>query len=391
MALGLACCGESTLPLLALQLGLPDGVVSTVGAMNFSCFLVLPLGFVLGGRMGAGKSMRLENFGMALGAAILGFAVWSWVGLFFAGLIAFFVSRAANFAMRFSLQRAIATDEEMPAMLARNYTGMYSCSLLGCLLVSFVLKLFPGANTLALIFLCGAILFALTGNCIGKVGEPGQVQKLAAVPVLPQVRLAWQHKLVRHQIYVGCLHNLILAAVVPINILAAKRGADMSDAAVIMLTAIQSVSAIAGSFVVKSITRKFGPRKMLILGYPLLWIICLWWCLIPENPPFAMLILPFILGGMLMVAFSTSLENYFLISVPTELQLGGTFLVFVVTGGAAGAVGMLLNWTLFKIAPMVIDPAAGAMTTYHFYYTVTGLLFALGIFGAISLPVKFRK
>ena len=67
-ALGQACCGEATIQLMALAINIPDRVVAAMGAMNYAGFLALPLGFVLGGKLGAGKSMQLENYLAALAA-----------------------------------------------------------------------------------------------------------------------------------------------------------------------------------------------------------------------------------------------------------------------------------------------------------------------------------
>ena len=90
------------------------------------------------------------------------------------------------------------------------------------------------------------------------------------------------------------------------------------------------------------------------------------------------------------MAFGTSLENYFLISVPDALQPGGTFLVFVITGGVAGSLGILINSAIFKIAGSLNIPS-GSMELYSFYFTVAGILFAAGIIAPWSLPVKHHK
>jgi hypothetical protein len=91
-----------------------------------------------------------------------------------------------------------------------------------------------------------------------------------------------------------------------------------------------------------------------------------------------------------MMTFGTSLENYFLISVPTALQPGGTFLVFVITGGVAGTLGIFINSIIFKIAGAMNIPS-GSMELYRFYFTIAGILFAAGIIAPWSLPVKHHK
>ncbi|MBE6368080.1 MAG: MFS transporter [Lentisphaerae bacterium] len=388
-ALGMACCGDAVLPLLAMELGISDAVTSMLGAMNYGCFLLLPLGFWAGGRYGAGRSMYIECAVMALAALLLagsGALASHW--LFFGGLAVYLVSRAANFAMRFSLQQNIAVDAETPAMLARNYIGMHSCSLIGFLLVSLVLYLFKGGNTMPLVLAAGGVFFFLAGKAIGGVFESESVRRQAAAPVRDQVKKAWQEPLIRQQIYVGCLLNLMLAAVVPVNILSARRGAGADASLVVMLTAVQALAAVSGCVLVRKVTQKFGPRTMMLTGYPLLWMLCLCWIFMPEQPGWWYLLIPFVLSGILLMAFGTSLENYFLLSVRPDLQIGGTFLVFVVTGGVTGAVGMLMNWLIFKLSAFVLPPDAGSMDVYHFYYSVIGTVFAAGILLPWSLPEK---
>lgn len=389
-ALALACCGDAVLPLLGVALELPDAVLSTLGAMNYASFLLLPLGFLLGGKLGAGKSMALENGVMALAVLLTASSLYLGKTAFFAGLLLFLTARAANNAMRFTLQKNIALESEMPAMLARNYIGLHSASLLGCLAVAVIFKLYPADRTIFFVLLAGALLFAAVAWCIRRIKEPLQVKQLAAQPLAGQIKAAWRDSLVRHQIYVGTLLNCFLATVVPINIIAAKQGASASNAMVIMLTAIQAISAVCGSILVREITRRYGPRRMMLAGYPLVWLLCAAWVLLPMRQYPLLMFIPFIAGGLLMMTLGTSLENYFLISVPTALQPGGTFLVFVITGGVAGTLGIFINSIIFKIAGAMNIPS-GSMELYRFYFTIAGILFAAGIIAPWSLPVKHHK
>lgn len=389
-ALALACCGDAVLPLLGVVLHLPDGVLSMLGAMNYASFLLLPLGFIIGGKLGAGKCMALNNLFMALAALLLMSAVWLGKWMFFAGLILFLTARAANYSMRFTLQKHIATAGEMPAMLARNYIGMHSASLVGYLAVSLIFRLCPGAWTLPGVLAVSILFFAAVAWCINRIIEPQQVRELAAEPLTGQIKAAWGSPLVRHQIYVGTLLNLFLAAVVPVNIIAAKRGAGISDAMTVLLIALQAVSSIGGSVLVKEITRRFGARKMMLCGYPLAWALCGSWCLLPIGQYWWMMFIPFVLGGVVLMAFGTSLENYFIASVPGKLQLGGTFLVFVITGGMAGVLGMILNWGIFQLSEFW-QWSGNSMMPFCFYFMSVGVLFAPGILAVASLPSDLDK
>lgn len=387
-ALAMTCCSDAVLPLLGMALKLPDAVLSLLGAMNYACFLLLPLGFLLGSRIGAGKSMAWENFLMFLATLLLAVSLWLGKWSFFIGFLLFWTARAANFAMRFALQKNIAVESEMPAMLARNYIGLYAATLLGSLGIAAICRIFPGPRTLAAVLFVGALLWGAVALCIRRIKESESVKKLAVGPWRRQIMTAWRTPLVRHQVCVGTLLNCFLAAVVPVNILAAKRGLHVSDALVVLLTAVQAVSAIGGSVLVKEISARFGPRKMMFWGYPLVWGLCASWCLLPmQNCPW-LLAVPFVLGGISLTVFGASLENYFLLSVPDRLQLGGTFLVFVVTGGGAGVLGMLFNFGIFKLAEFSGWDGGGSMTLFRFYFLCAGIIFAAGCLAPWSLPDK---
>lgn len=50
------CLGETVLILLAVQLGCPDYFISTLGAMLYFGFLLLPLGKIMTARVGAARA-----------------------------------------------------------------------------------------------------------------------------------------------------------------------------------------------------------------------------------------------------------------------------------------------------------------------------------------------
>lgn len=85
---------------------------------------------------------------------------------------------------------------------------------------------------------------------------------------------------------------------------------------------------------------------------------------------------------------STSLNCYFVESVPNRLQIGGTFLVFVVTGGVTGVLGMMLNPVLLRLANCFT--LSNPLMEFRLFYGFCVLLFAGGIFPLLALP-EIRK
>ena len=68
------CLGETVLILFAVQLACPDYVVSTLGAMTFFGFLLLPLGKIATAHFGAARSQAVFWVARNLSALLVGSA-----------------------------------------------------------------------------------------------------------------------------------------------------------------------------------------------------------------------------------------------------------------------------------------------------------------------------
>ena len=117
------CLGETVLILLAVRLGCPDYIVSTLGAMIYFGFLLLPLGKVVTARAGAAKSQSI--FWVARNAAALLVALAAVVSisgmprtataLLLAGAFFFYGFRAAGVVMSQPLVGNITNENSATA------------------------------------------------------------------------------------------------------------------------------------------------------------------------------------------------------------------------------------------------------------------------------------
>lgn len=390
-----ACSGEAMLILMAIRLNLPDSLVSCIGALGFLSYLVLPFGFPAAAKYGVGGSIRKQGFFIALlcgGIMLSGFLPHGAAAgiLFSACLILLYFLRSSSASMLFPLQKSISTEQTLPGMLARNNITASTVGLAASLSLAFLVSAAHSPRTLPLIFAGGAAFALLSAGIIGEIEEPRKLKQFAARPILPQVRLAWSDKRMRKQLVVGCLLNLSLAMMLPVNLLAVRRGFGFGDAGALFLTSIQVVTGIAASWLTRHLALRYGPRNLLLWSYPLIWILALYWIFVPARPSLLLAAVPFVTAGFMMVFFSTNLANYFLISIPGRLQIGGTFLVFVVTGGLMGALGMLLNSLIFHFV-QGNSSGAGTLAPFRLFYGICGLLFSVWIFVPALLPVKYRE
>jgi len=307
--------------------------------------------------------------------------------------------------MAFPLQKNITTDATLPRMLSRNQIASSSVSLIANLTIAGLFALtaaapdmFPGNKAVAfcsgklvipMLFAVATMLYLANGRQIMRMPEPSILKELAAHPILPQVREAWKDKLIRKQLLVGFILNMVFITIIPVNLIAVKKGCGMSNTAVQILTTVQLVSMIPVSRLYRFVVERFGPRKMMILTCPVVWLFAAYWYFVPVEKSFFLLIPLFVLASLIAIGFSTSLGNYFIMAAPNHLQVGGSFLIFWVHGGLVGIVGIVANPLLFGFIGNYT--VADSMESFRLYYLITGAISLLFIFAPMSLPVKYLE
>jgi MFS family permease len=376
--------------LVAVSLGMSTAWVSVIGTLNYLSYILLPLGFSFSGKLGVGRNMRL----FALVIAVMCFAVALSPLLPKHGVVVFFIAvviihccGSFRDSMVFPLQKNITTDGTILSLLFRAQLFAAVVSLTLSPLLAWGLSRWDNSIALPLLFCAGGGFHLISGQLISRIPEPSILKELAARPVLPQVRKAWGEPLMRKQLLTGTVLNLSLMTMVSVSVVAAKKGCGMDNAQTMALSTIQIVSTIAASYIFKFFTERFGPRKMMIAAYPLLWVLSLYWCLVPSDGcGIGAVVLPFVLGGLLTVILPTALNNYFAITIPNSIQVGGTFLVFTINGGLTSLLGILVNALIFNMTKHC--SASDAMLPFRIFYLITGLLFIPGILSVTRLPAK---
>ena len=390
-SLAMNCGSETLLILLALSLGIPETIVSATGSLQLFSYTFLPLGFLLAARMGAVRS--ISRFHLLTGFIYLVIAAACFVPhgawLLLPAWVLLHLSRSCASAMNFPLQKNITTQEEMPVLLSRMQIAGTIAGLGTMLLIVWLLARYPGKILLPILFATAFLMYVACSRNIRRVVEPAALQRMANHPVIKQALTAWRIPHIRHQIYVGSAMNLSLAMLPAVNILAMKQGCGMSDSRILLLGAVQVFSGIAASFLYRKLAFRSGPEKLLVAVCPLLWLLFLYWIFAPETITLWTALPPFIFTGFFQTIVSTGLGNYFTNTVDNPHQIGGTFWVFVVTGGLMGVCGMIFNPLIFKL--LQIFGNGTGMDLFRSYFLVTAILFAGLIFAPLSLVLKKRK
>lgn len=390
-AVARVCTGSTVLILCALRLGLSNSFSSAFGAFIYISYMFLPMGFVFAGRWGVGRSILYQRiFGLFV-CLLLGGCVIAPHGakaLFIFGVILFYLHESGAVAMSFPLQKCITTERTLPVLQARCSIAGYTLSFLTSLTIAWYVARFNEMFAVPSLFLLGGVLFILSGLVMSRMDEPSSLMEHAATPMLPELREALAIPLMRKELAAGFVLNLSLTMLPSACVLAAKNGCGLDDSHVLVLTAFQILAVVAASRFYQTMTQRFGARMMIFGTYPLIPLLCAIWILMPVKASWWFLAGPFMVCGIMGVLFSTAMGNYFIVSMPERLQVPGTFLLFVVTGGFPGILGMLLNPLLFHLARRF--SGEGPMDAFRLYHAVCAVLFMACLPVVLWLPRRYK-
>lgn len=380
-----AVCGESLLILIAIHFGFGDAFSTMIGSFLYQSYLVLPAGYYFAAKMGVAKSIAFQTMISVLGVLFMILAVLifgisrDWAGcLLTFGTVLFFFTKSSASAIVFPLQANISNNQNRPHMLGEIAAWSHAAALLTTLAVSLILHLFKNEWTYPGLLIGGGVLGVLGALRIRTMKEPEILRQIAGRPILPQILLSWRDPGIRKQLILGVCLNLSLIMLIPVEMLAVKRGGHFSDSHVTALWAVKVVASIAGASLWSFLTRRFGSGKVISGSALLIPLLCLYWLAVPMQLLSWTVFLPFLISGLMVVFYSNSLMDVFMQTVLPRKQQGGSLLVLVVTGGIAGVAGIGLNAFIFSVLEYFRDQGTGDMFSYRLYF-LTALLFFLPV------------
>ncbi len=393
------CLGETVLILLAVQLDCPDYVVSTLGAMMFFGFLLLPLGKIATARAGAARTQAVFWVARNLSALLVGsaalFHYWGMrdaaVGVLLLGSFLFYGFRAAGVVMSQPLIGDITTDLNRARVIAVSVGLFYVSCLIALLTISCLLSVNQSLWMLAAIIVTGALLGFTSSRFIARIDETEEIRASARRPILREFKTTLANPDLRRQLASGFTVNLGIIMMILVSMLALKRGYAVSDTAALLFAVGQFAACAVMSFVTGKIAAAIGPRKTMLHAYAAMLAIGLLWLVAPERLAGWYMMIPFLLAGGSMVSMNNSVTHYFLQTIPPENRVAASIFISVTTGAGAGIAGMLLAGILLKLCAG--DPAA-PLGGYRLYFLVATLLLLPGIrviARLTPLPVEKRK
>lgn len=387
------CLGETVIILFAVKLHAPNSIVAVIGAMMFLGFLLLPLGVIRTGQVGAARSQA--DFWVCRNVAALLVAVSALVlplsqglawGMLLLGSFLFYGFRAAGVVMSQPLIGDISSNLDRARLIARSTGLFYAFGLAAMVTISLILRAYDNLWVLVGVIVAGACFGVTASTFIRRIDETSSIRRSAQSPLLPQLRAAFYDPTLRRQIYAGFMVNLGIIMMAPIAILTMKRGYGVSDTQAILFSVIQFAASIAATQISGKVMEKIGPRKVAIYAYSLIFPVCLFFLAAPGTIRsvwmWGLFILPFALIGSMVVSAQNAMVHYFLMAVPKERQVASSMFISVVTGAAAGVTGMVVASGILKIAERLFG---NGLAMYRAYFVGAGVLFLAGLILVVRL------
>ena len=388
------CLGETIIILLALKLKCRDSVVSTIGAMLFYGYVILPLGKFLAARIGAASSQAVfwvaRNFAALFVASS---AFWYYCGhptlamtVLLSGAFLFYGFRAAGVVLMQPLVGNVTTPSERSTFLAFNSAFFYGSSLIALLAISLLLHFHDGIAPLIAIIIAGSILGFTSSYFIKNICETDELKKAASGPFLAGLRDALKNRSVRQQILSGMTMNLCLSMVFPISMLTVKRGYGLSDKSALLYSIVQLLGSVLAAKYSATLTRQIGPRRMLITIYCTILCLALAWLVAPLKPHFLFIAPLFFMIGATNMAQGNAITHYFLQTIPVREQVNATILISTFSGFLGGlSASLIAGFTLDMLAKHLPDMLP--INRYKLYFALILIILSIGIKSFTRLKV----
>lgn len=362
------CLGETIIILVAVQIGMPDILITGLGAMLFLGYLLLPLGLRFAARDGASKCQAtfwvLRNIAalfVAVSAILAKFSpIAAWILLLLVAFL-FYGFRAAGVVMIQPLIAGFTTDEDRSKVFGNTNFLFYLSGSAALIMVTILLKYDNSLRALCAIIILGACMGVFSSKFIRNLCETELLRETARKPILPEWKKIKKNPLIRQILFAGFCRNAALIMTGPPSVLMLKKGYGFSDMEAVLFSISQLVACFTFSWISGKMIVKKGPRLVLILGLTCCLLVSLAWFFSPFARGFEVYliaIIAFFLYGTAIAVTDNANVCYFLMVTPKEQQIAGSVMLNLFQGAGAGMTGMGLASGLIWVATL-LTPAVG--------------------------------
>ncbi len=400
------CLGENVLILFAANLGAPNAVVSLIGAMLYVGYAMLPLGVRGTARRGAARS--LADFWVARNAAALFTAsaalaavfsaAASW-GVLLAGSLLFYGCRAAGTVMGTPLVGDISSPEEAPETIGRAQAFFNASAVAALAAITAVTARWHGTAVLAGIIVLGSSLGVASSRFLRGIQETGAVREAASRPLLPGMREALKSRGMRRLAAAWSLLNLAAMMLIPLSMLALKRGCGLGDAGALVCACAQFGAGCLASFASGWLCRRIGSRGVLVAVALSFAAVPFAWLAIPGEGAWTLVAgcaLFSWLGASSTLLLNATQSHFLAISPDKSEQVAGSVALNLATGAGAGILGSILGPWLVTLAThwapaLPQGTFGGPLGIFRLYFLLLVPLLAAAIHAALRLRLRFPE
>lgn len=368
--------GETVIILFAVKIACPNALIAALGAMFYFAYLLMPLGKWMTSRVGAVRSQAdFWTYRNLAGLLVASAAVWEYFGLhlaamgaILAGAFFFYGFRAAGAVMGMPIIGEITRESDRARFLAANSSGFQLTSLAALLLVTCLTTWSQSVWVLTFVILAGSTVGIGSTYFLRQLSESTELRAAARRPLLAEIGHAWRNSHFRSQQFADIAVNMSAILLVPMSMLALKRGCGVSDTHALLFSLVQFGSATVMSRFAARIVEKLGPVLMIRICFCLRLLLIACWIFMPAPYWPALAAVPFFLCGSCGVVIGNAMTQYFLKALPTRSQVAGSMIWSIFGNAGAGLVGMAAASGLMKLAQHLAGDAQDGFLLYRIYF-----------------------
>ncbi len=376
-----AALAEGVVILLLLRLGASETWVGIVASLQYVTLPVMVLGYATVPRIGVSGTAGLFWGIRSCSAAFMIIAPWTQrfggdmpLWFMFFGSLGFMMGRAAGLIAFTGIITELTTERDRGELISHSS----NISQLGSILMTIGMALFLGAAAPLYryqILLAFGMVCGLTASAaLWKVPESGIFRKKA--PFRLWQELKWSLATSGRKWFMAMMLGLPITQGVTyaFGILVAKQGYGLTDQNVVFFILVATVGGIVASYTYRLFLDQLGSRPLLVItsfldiGGVVLVIF------LPKTFMSVLIGTLFFINGYVQIAFSASMQHYF-ISITSHAHQLAHGIITRAVGGLVGGMALVIGgWALERVklvSVVTIDPLL------HFRWFYAGLLLLL--------------
>ncbi|GBD93850.1 major Facilitator Superfamily protein [bacterium BMS3Abin05] len=389
-ALSYAALADSILILYAIKLGAGDPFIAVLSSLVYFTSPFTMVGKHLIGKLGAAKNFGTAWFSRNVAAALMilvpivriKFSQAAGLELLFIAAFLFFSFRSIGGVAMTPLMGEITSDQDRGTYISRVWLNFSLFYLLFLITITIVLGLFKGIRTFQSIIFFGVVTGIVSSFIVYRVPESKYARLSGQEKLSSAYKHITQNITARRLLITWIALTTGMMFILPISVLALKKGYSFSDHQVLIFIVIQLLGSIYASYTSKLILDQVGSRPMIILCAVGFIVVELMWILAPARPFGIYLGILFFLIGVTNSGSQISLLHYFLNAVPPSKRVSASMFINMASGFIAGLAGSILAGGILKLLHSL---SFQGMTVYKSYFGIVAIAQLFIIWSSVRL------